>query len=86
MPLDTAAYLQRLGLEHPGPPSADGLRALHEAHVEQVAYEALEIQLGRPTTVDPHEAAARIVGQHRGGYCYHLNGAFSLLLGRWGTT
>jgi N-hydroxyarylamine O-acetyltransferase len=45
-----------------------------------VAYEAIEIQLARPTTVDPHEAAERIVRRHRGGYCYHLNGAFSLLL------
>ena len=80
MPLDVAAYLARLGVEHPGPPSAAGLRALHEAHVERIAYEALEIQLGRPTTVDPRESAARIVERGRGGYCYHLNGAFSLLL------
>ncbi|HTE64535.1 MAG TPA: arylamine N-acetyltransferase [Solirubrobacteraceae bacterium] len=78
--LDTAAYLQRLRLPAPGAPSAEGLRALHQAHVERVSYEALEIQLGRPTTVDPHESAARILGRHRGGYCFHLNGAFSLLL------
>jgi N-hydroxyarylamine O-acetyltransferase len=80
VPLDVAAYLARLQVDHPGPPSAEGLRALHEAHVERVAYEALEIHLGRPTSVDPHEAATRIVARGRGGYCYHLNGAFSLLL------
>ncbi len=78
--MDPAAYLARLRVEHPGPPSAAALRALHEAHVERIAYEALEIQLGCPTTVDPHDSAARILGRHRGGYCYHLNGAFSLLL------
>jgi N-hydroxyarylamine O-acetyltransferase len=78
--VDPAAYLARLGVAHAGPPSAAGLRRLHEAHVERVAYEALEIQLGRPTTVDPRESAARILGRQRGGYCYHLNGAFSLLL------
>jgi N-hydroxyarylamine O-acetyltransferase len=78
--LDTTAYLRRLRLGHPGAPSAEALRTLHEAHVERVAYEALEIQLRRPTTVDPHESADRIVGRHRGGYCFHLNGAFSLLL------
>ena len=78
--LDTTTYLARLRLNHPGPPSADALRALHRAHVERIAYEALEIQLGRPTTVDPHEAAHRILSRHRGGYCFHLNGAFSLLL------
>jgi N-hydroxyarylamine O-acetyltransferase len=83
-PLDTTAYLRRLRLPDPGPPSAAALRALHEAHVERIAYEALEIQLGRPTTVDPHESAGRILGRHRGGYCFHLNGAFSLLLAALG--
>ena len=78
--LDTHGYLERLGIADPGAPSIDGLRALHAAHVERVAYEAIEIQLGRPTSVDPHESAERIVARHRGGYCYHLNGAFSLLL------
>ncbi len=78
--VDTAAYLRRLRLPDPGAPSADALRVLHEAHVERITYEALEIQLGRPTTVDPFESAARILGRHRGGYCFHLNGAFSLLL------
>jgi N-hydroxyarylamine O-acetyltransferase len=78
--LDTAGYLRRLDVDDPGEPSVEALRALHAAHVERVAYEALEIQLGRPTTVDPHEAAERIVARHRGGYCFHLNGAFSLLL------
>jgi arylamine N-acetyltransferase len=78
--LDIGGYLARLGIADPGPPSAEGLRALHAAHVERIPYEALEIQLGRPTTVDPHESAERIVCRHRGGYCFHLNGAFSLLL------
>jgi len=82
--VDPAAYLARLRVAHPDPPSAARLRMLHEAHVERIAYEALEIQLGRPTTVDPHDSAARIVGRHRGGYCYHLNGAFSLLLAALG--
>jgi len=79
-PADTAAYLRRLRVEHPGPPSAEGLRALHAAHVERVAYEVLDIQLGRPTSIDPLQSARRIVHDRRGGYCYHLNGALSLLL------
>ena len=78
--MSPAAYLARLRVTHPDRPSAAALGRLHEAHVERIAYEALEIQLGRPTTVDPHDAAARILGRQRGGYCFHLNGAFSLLL------
>ncbi|UBU14843.1 arylamine N-acetyltransferase family protein [Nonomuraea gerenzanensis] len=78
--MNTAAYLRRLGLSGmlTAPISAESLRALHVAHVEKVAYEALEIWLGRPTTVDPVESAERII-RGRGGYCYHLNGAFSQL-------
>ncbi|MET8001588.1 arylamine N-acetyltransferase family protein [Nonomuraea glycinis] len=75
--MDTAGYLRRLGLVQ-APPSAAALRALHAAHVERVAYETLQIWLDRPTTVDPLESAARVAGG-RGGYCYHLNGAFSAL-------
>ena len=78
--LDVPAYLSRLGVDHPAPPSVAGLRALHRAHCERVAYENLDIQLGRPTSIDPYQSAAR-VRSGRGGYCYHLNGAFSALLG-----
>ncbi|MEV4107521.1 arylamine N-acetyltransferase [Nonomuraea sp. NPDC049695] len=79
--MNTAGYLSRLGLSHlrSAPTSADNLRALHVAHIEKVSYEALEIWLGRTTTVDPVESAERII-RGRGGYCYHLNGAFSELL------
>jgi N-hydroxyarylamine O-acetyltransferase len=77
--LDVDAYLRRLRLSGSGPPSLDNLFALHRAHVANVPYETLEIQLGRPTTVDALASAERIIAG-RGGYCYHLNGAFALLL------
>ncbi|MGH3491318.1 MAG: arylamine N-acetyltransferase family protein, partial [Actinopolymorphaceae bacterium] len=75
-------YLRHLGFgagEVPGPPSAELLRRLHHAQLDRVPYENLEIQLGRPTTIDPRESANRIV-TGRGGYCYHLNGSFAGLL------
>ena len=78
--VDVDGYLRRLKVGHDGPPSAERLRTIHAAHVERIPYEVIEIQLGRPITVDPYESAARIVERHRGGYCYHLNGALSLLL------
>ncbi|MEU5878438.1 arylamine N-acetyltransferase [Spirillospora sp. NPDC047279] len=81
MSIDVDGYLARLGLPRPGGgPSVAGLRRLHEAHVERIPYEALDIQLGRMTSIDPYWAAERITAKGRGGYCYHLNGAFSLLL------
>ncbi len=78
--LDVAGYLRRLGLDHPGPPSIEGLIALHRAQVERIAYTTVDIQRGRPPSIDPYESAARVVATGRGGYCFHLNGALSVLL------
>ena len=76
---DLDGYLARLGLERPDHPDAAWLAAACRAHMERVPYENLEIQLGRPTGVDPAESIARIV-RGRGGYCFHLNSAFGTLL------
>ena len=81
-PLDPdvrSAYLARLGVE-PEPPSVEALRRLVRRHAERVPYETLWIQAGEAWGIDPHDAAARIARDGRGGYCYHLNGALGLLL------
>lgn len=77
--MDVHGYLRRLGVSHAGPPSVEGLFAIHRAHVSVIPYENLEIHLGRPTTIDPEESVERIIAG-RGGYCFHLNGALALLL------
>lgn len=59
--------------------TADELIRLQRAFLDRVPYENLEIQLGRPTTIDPVESAQRIM-TGRGGYCFHLNGTFATLL------
>jgi arylamine N-acetyltransferase len=74
-----SAYLDRLGVA-PEPPSADALFRLHRAHTERVPYETLWIHLGDRWDVDPVSSAVRVARQRRGGYCFHLNGAFSELL------
>jgi len=73
------AYLDRLGLEAE-PPSLDALRRLHRAQVERVPYETLWIHAGEVWGLDPRGSIDRIVHEGRGGYCFHLNGAFSELL------
>jgi N-hydroxyarylamine O-acetyltransferase len=73
-------YLAHIGAGDVGPPSVEALAELQARHLERVVFENLEIQRGRPTTVDYAESAERIVKRGRGGYCFHLNGAFGLLL------
>ncbi|MFF3617654.1 arylamine N-acetyltransferase [Streptomyces sp. NPDC002467] len=76
-------YLRRLGITEPHVPSVEGLFALQRAHLERVAYENIDIQLGRPPAIDPELSAVRF-GAGRGGYCFHLNGGFAALLASLG--
>jgi N-hydroxyarylamine O-acetyltransferase len=76
-------YLARLGLERERP-SADALRRLHRAHVERVPYETVWIHVGERYGCTGEESLDRIARTSRGGYCFHLNGAFSELLGALG--
>lgn len=76
---DRAAYLKRLQLEAE-PPSAEALHRLHRAQVERVPYETVWLHLGEQRTVDAQQSVVHVAHQGRGGYCFHLNGAFSELL------
>ena len=81
LPNDLAhAYLERLGVDvSRGNVDLDVLTRLQQAHVERVVYETIDMVLGRPPGISPLASAARILSG-KGGYCYHLNGAFSALL------
>jgi N-hydroxyarylamine O-acetyltransferase len=81
---DVDGYLRRLGLAHPGAPTVEALTALHRVQVERIAYNTIDIHLGRATTVDPYDSARRVVATGRGGYCFHLNGGLSVLLSALG--
>jgi arylamine N-acetyltransferase len=74
-----AAYLRRLGLDVE-PPSVDALQQLHRRHVERIPYETLWMHMGEKWSIDPIDAVERVAHHSRGGYCFHLNGAFSELL------
>jgi N-hydroxyarylamine O-acetyltransferase len=80
------SYLARIGLSEAEPPSVDALAEIHARHLERVPYENLDIQIGRPTSVDGADSAHRIVRDQRGGYCFHLNGALGILLDALGYT
>lgn len=71
-------YLTRLGIDAE-PPSVDALVRLHRAHVERVAYETVWIHTGTARGIDPTASVDAILAGG-GGYCFQLNGAFSLLL------
>ena len=81
LPDDLAhAYLDLLGVRaRPARVDGDALATLQHAHLERVPYETLDIVRRSAPDIDPVACARRVVGG-RGGYCYHLNGAFAALL------
>jgi N-hydroxyarylamine O-acetyltransferase len=81
----TRAHLRRIGVEA-APPSAESLAELHRAYVENIPYETTWIHMGETWSLDETAAANRIAHGGRGGYCFHLNGAFARLLSELGYT
>jgi N-hydroxyarylamine O-acetyltransferase len=84
MTLDLDAYLERIG--HAGPVRADleTLNALHEAHVNAVPFENLDVHAGRPVMFSLEAAFDEIVTRRRGGWCYEMNAVFGWALGEIG--
>lgn len=73
-----AAYFARIGFTGKAQPDLATLEALHTAHHATIPFENLDVQLGRPPTLEPDAAFDKLVHRRRGGWCYEQNG----LLGR----
>ena len=79
-PAQLAAYLERIG--HDGTPRADRetLNALQRAHRLSIAFENLDIPLGRGIALAPERLFEKLVTLRRGGYCFEQNGLFLAML------
>lgn len=79
--MNVEKYLARLHAPRPSAPTAEALRALTRAHLEQVPFENLEIFLERRCpSLEPEDLFRKVVEEGRGGYCFELNKLFYLLL------
>jgi len=79
--VDVDAYLARIGAV-----ATDPVPTLQHAHLRSVPFENLSIHLDDPLSLDPAALEDKIVARRRGGFCYELNGLFSLLLAELGHT
>ena len=73
-------YLNRIGLDKPPNPSEEGLKEIHAGQVFSIPFENLDIHLRRTISLKPADLTAKIIGRHRGGYCFELNGVLLLAL------
>ncbi|HEY3799673.1 MAG TPA: arylamine N-acetyltransferase [Caulobacteraceae bacterium] len=82
--MDIDAYFDRIGMKRRPPATLAGLTALHHAHLLAIPYDGLDIQLGRPVTIERPAIFDKIVTRRRGGWCYEMNGLFGWALGELG--
>jgi N-hydroxyarylamine O-acetyltransferase len=84
--LDLAAYLRRIGHDSDIAPTEQTLTALHRAHIDAIAFENVDVVLGRGVAVDLDSVQAKLVQRRRGGYCYEHGVLFAAVLERIGFT
>ncbi|KAM4698393.1 arylamine N-acetyltransferase, pineal gland isozyme NAT-3-like [Rhinophrynus dorsalis] len=78
--MDLNAYLHRVGMNFPSPPSLEALRTLHRQHLLSVPFESLSIHSGEKIILDPALQYGKIVVRRRGGFCCENNGLFLWVL------
>ena len=73
-------YLDRLEYDKIPAPDLETLHALQWAHLTHVPYENIDALLGIPISLKPDDLYRKIVLEHRGGWCFELQGAYGYLL------
>ena len=82
---DTAAYLERLGLEPPRELNREYLDGLVYAHQCRIPFENLDVYaFHRPISLGIADLFQKIVMNKRGGYCFEMNALFTALLNALG--
>lgn len=78
------SYLDRIHYSGKQNSSEETLRNLHVAHTLNVPFENLDVFYGNPVRLDEASLYRKIVENGRGGYCFEMNGIFSLALKKIG--
>jgi N-hydroxyarylamine O-acetyltransferase len=73
---DQQAWLVRIGHTGSIPPTLDTLHKLIFAHSHTIAYESLDIMLGRTPKLDIASLQRKMISGGRGGYCLEQNMLF----------
>lgn len=75
-----AAYLSRLGLAPPLPPTLETLRKIHGAHLAAFPFDNLEIQRHGTVRTDVESVEQKFLSGTTGGYCFEQNTLFRAAL------
>jgi N-hydroxyarylamine O-acetyltransferase len=78
--MDLNAYFERVGYDGGVSPTLETLTKLHMAHVFAIPFENLDVFYGKPISLASETLWRKLVEGGRGGYCFEMNGLFSLVL------
>ena len=78
------AYFERINYSGSADPTEETLNNIHIYHTLNVPFENLDVFYGRPPLLDEASLYNKIVKNRRGGYCFEMNGIFSIALKRMG--
>jgi N-hydroxyarylamine O-acetyltransferase len=82
--LNLDSYFARINYKGSREISEGTLRDIHIAHTLKVPFENLDVFYRRPILLDGASLYKKIVKEKRGGYCFEMNGIFSLVLQEMG--
>jgi N-hydroxyarylamine O-acetyltransferase len=82
--LDLGAYLERIGWSGEAPVTLETLSRLIRAHMSSIAFENLDVLLGRPVRLDLDGIQDKLVRGRRGGYCFEHAILFAAAIERLG--
>lgn len=81
---DPNAYFKRINYSGSREPTEKTLNEIHICHSLNVPFENLDVFYGKPPLLDEVSLYNKIVKDRRGGYCFEMNGIFSIALQRMG--
>ena len=67
---DIGAWFSRIGYDGSREPTLGNLKLLVTAHATAIAYERIDVLLGKPPSLDPKLLQSKMIFAGRGGYCF----------------
>jgi N-hydroxyarylamine O-acetyltransferase len=74
------SYLKRIDFQGKPEATIECVTALMRCQLCTVPFENLDVQAGKLVSIVPEDIVEKIINQRRGGYCYEINGLFSMAL------
>ena len=84
--MNLQSYLDRICYHGPLQVNIETMTQIHSHHLLHIPYENVDVQLRRPVSLEIGPIFDKIVNQHRGGWCYEMNGLLAWALQEIGFT